>query len=217
MSLIIGFNVRDGIVIAADRCSTTDNDNGTTHNFDSRKIVLLDKRLAIAHCGDYIIGNDVSVHEFLESCVNMVDSNTDVMSIPLSILSKYNEAGYKSDNTFLVCGFDKENNGFIYEIIPSKNSVVQQNGNRLFGSVWCGMSEIAAPIIKGSTYDRMSLLDAAALCKLAITTTGYSQMYRGVKITVGPFADVYVMHKSGNVKWYSGDAGFLKEKESEDK
>ena len=55
VSLIIGFNVRDGIVVAADRCTTHRKNGVTSHNFDSRKIAVLDDRLVVLHCGDYFV------------------------------------------------------------------------------------------------------------------------------------------------------------------
>lgn len=209
MSLIIGFNVRDGIVVAADRCTTHHANQATSHSFDSRKIAVLDDRLVVLHCGDYFVTDNVSVHEFLESCVDLIVPDMDVTALPLAILSKYKDTGYRSDNMFFVCGFDKHNNGFIYKINVSRNSVEQVYGNREFGGTWAGVFNVATPILKQAVCDRISILDAAILCKLAIEATGKSQLHCGMEITVGDKADVYVMHKSGNVAWFSGDAGFL--------
>ena len=213
MSLIIGFNVRDGVVVAADRCTVTHTDQGTFHNFDSRKIIVLDDRLVVSHCGDHFVDDNISAHEFLESCADLIVPNMDVTALPLAILSKYKTAGYDRNNTFLVCGFDKNNNGFVYRIITSENSVEQICGNKEFGGAWCGINDIATPILKPAKHGQISLLDAAILCKLAIETTGRSQLYGGTKITVSYEADVYVMHKSGNVEWFSGDAGYLAQKD----
>ena len=145
----------------------------------------------------------------MKSCTQLVSENMDITVLPLAILSKYKSCGYKSDNTFLVCGFDKNNEGFIYRICVRTNSVEQVFGNRDFGCTWYGVSGVASPILKQAECDRISLLDATMLCKLAIETTGKSQFYCGAEITVGNKADVYVMHRSGSVSWVSGDAGFL--------
>ena len=209
MSLIIGFNVRDGIVVAADRCTTHHSNGTTSHSFDSRKIVVLDERIVVLHCGDYFVSNNISAHEFLESCVDLIDKNADVTMLPLAILSKYKSAGYKSDNTFFVGGFDSENKGFIYQINVTKNSVEQVYGDGDFGGTWSGVSNVATPILKQAACSRISLMDTAILCKLAIDATGKSQLHCGIEITVGDKADVYVMHKNGTTHWFSGDAGFL--------
>lgn len=214
MSLIVAFYVRDGLVLAADRC-TTHHENGTTsHNFDSRKIVVLDDRLVVLHCGDYFVDNKTSAHEFLNSCVDLV--RADITTLPFDILSKYRSYRYQSDNTFLVCGFDKKNEGVIYRIDTRKNSVEPVYGNKNFGGIWFGITNVATPILKQASCDRISLLDAAILCKLAVETTGKSQLHCGIEITVGDKADIYVMHRSGTVKWFSGDAGFLAKRKSKE-
>ena len=213
MSLIIGFNVRDGVVVASDRCTTHHENQTTSHNFDSRKIVVLDNRLVVLHSGDYFVSNNVTTHEFLESCADLIVPNMDVTALPLAILSKYKTAGYDRNNTFLVCGFDKNNNGFIYRIIASENSVEQICGNKNFDGVWVGIADVAAPILRKTACNRISILDAAILCKLAIEASGKAQFYGGKEITVGDKADVYVMHRSGNVEWFSGDAGYLAQKD----
>lgn len=209
MSLIIAFNVRDGLVVGADRCTTYHSNGTTSHGFDSRKIVILDDRLVVLHCGDYFVSNNVSAHEFLESCADLIVPDMDITALPLAILSKYKSAEYRSDNIFLVCGYDRKNEGFIYRIDTNKNSVTQISGNKEFGGVWSGVMNVATPILKEATCGKISLLDAAILCQLAITATGKSQLHCGIEITVGDKADVYIMHRSGNAKWFSGDAGFL--------
>ena len=209
MSLIIGFNVRDGIVVAGDRCTTIRENGITSHCFDSRKIVILNKRLVVLHCGDHFVTDNITAHEFLESCTDLITQDMDVTALPLAILSKYKTAGYRNDNIFLICGFDKNNDGFIYKVNVSKNSIEQTYGNKIFGGTWDGVYNIAAPILRSAKCDQISLLDAATLCKMAIETTGRSQLHCGIETTVSYTADIYVMHKSGNVKWFSGDAGFL--------
>ena len=215
MSLIVAFNVRDGLVVAADRCTTHHENNTTSHSFDSRKIVILDETLAVLHCGDYFVSNNISAHEFLEDCVDLIVPDMDITALPLALLSKYKREGYQSHNTFFVCGFDKSKNGFIYSIDTDKNSVEQVYGNRKYGGTWSGITNVATPILRQAACDRVSLMDTAILCKLAIEATGKSQFHCGIALTVGDKADVYVMHKDGKTMWFSGDAGFLLKGEPE--
>lgn len=90
MSLIIGFYVRDGIVVAADRCTTTRyENNATSHCFDTRKIVLLNERLTVLYCGEHFVDNDnkISVNEFLESCRDIVVGCSGAIAVASAIIT----------------------------------------------------------------------------------------------------------------------------------
>ena len=205
MSLIIAFNVRDGIAVGADKCTTHHENGRTSHSMDSKKIVIYDNRCVALHCGDYFVADNYTAQEFLESCKDIFTNDSNIVNVPLAILNRFNQKGFKSDNTFFICGFDDNGEGAIYKINTKDQTVTKQSANRVFAGTWDGIYNVATPMLKSAQCERMSLMDAAILEKLAIEATGLSQLHCGVEITVGCKADVYMLSKDGkNDCWLCG-------------
>lgn len=198
MSLIIAFNLKDGIVVASDKCTTHHENGKTMHCFNSEKYVLFGDKTIVLHCGDYFADdkNSTSIEEFLKACATGFNSD-DIKALPIFILNQFLIKKYTSKNVFFVCGIDKNNIGFVYKVVTNKLSVECKFYGNEYGIVWDGIYNIANPILINAKCSLLTLSDAAILAEEAIRATEISQKYGINEQNVGG-ADVFVFPKQGD-------------------
>ena len=199
MSLIIGFNTPECIVISADSRTTHDIKNGSTSYKDNTDKIIISGSNIIAFCGDHFINTSKkqTVKTFLENLCKKYEKEN-VCNLSSKILNEF----YKYNNTnidLIIAGY--------FEFIPyiytlnTKEQILKLSWSGVnYGASWFGQTKIV-----NSSYDDIdfSSLDeptSIALAKDWIYITSKMYQYKSNQCVGGP-TDVCFVRPIGEPIW----------------
>lgn len=227
MSLIALATVPEGIVVAADRRSTTNmrtlsnkKENqeyiGLQFNDHTDKIRVCENDCVITNNGGYTLkgyGMDHWIRDFMEKHIH---SGVDVTQMPELLLSYFQSFDEEIDTNFMIMGYDSNHHQRVYNISMIDRDMIECDTTKPYAG-YCGESYYAQRLMQSCLitkqdgkqllfqspqipFDQFTLDDAIAFCRFIIDMTKQMLDFVDWVNTVGGNTDLLVIKEEG-VTW----------------
>lgn len=199
MSVIVTAHVPEGIVIASDTRTTVKDGNGNTmYKDDAVKIVPFPNRIAVTHCGNALLTENLSVNEFLYDCRDKFGMGCRIFDLPSKLLCEYEKLNTDIDVIFLITGYGcLGRDAYTFKLSTYDKTISLHRAGLEYGASFSGKTDIVCAMLNNVDYTHMSLAGCKKLVSTSIMSTILSFEYRNPQ-SVGGHCDMYVLSLDDN-------------------